>query len=84
MLKKLTESTWSGCLRLFCRLIKLRCVNCGAIIGQDKGPPTGWRLEDGRRVCHACCIQNFKYFVRKMINPGDKADGTSERTPAES
>lgn len=35
------------------------CSDCGGLIGQDKGPPDGWQLEDGRTVCHACCVIDF-------------------------
>ena len=33
-----------------------RCADCGGPIGQDRGPPDGWQLEDGRTVCHVCCV----------------------------
>ena len=34
------------------------CADCGAPIGHDARPPDGWQLEDGRTVCHACCVQD--------------------------
>ena len=37
-----------------------RCADCGAQIGQDEGPPDGWQLEDGRTVCHACCVKDTR------------------------
>jgi hypothetical protein len=39
------------------------CADCGCVIGQDKGPPDGWQLEDGRTVCHACCVKDFAQLV---------------------
>lgn len=41
----------------------LKCAKCGGLIGQDKGPPDGWQLDDGRTVCHACCIADTKRVV---------------------
>ena len=47
------------------------CYDCGGPIGQDGGPPNGWRLEDGRTVCQACCIKDTKAFADNLI----KANG---------
>lgn len=44
------------------------CADCGGPIGQDKGPPDGWQLEDGRTVCHACNIADFKKHVATALN----------------
>ncbi len=44
-----------------------KCAYCGGPIGQDKGPPDGWKLEDGRRVCQKCCVEDFGKVVRKTI-----------------
>ena len=44
-----------------------RCADCGCRIGQDKGPPDGWQLEDGRTVCHACCAADMGLIVRRAI-----------------
>lgn len=32
------------------------CADCKAEIGKDAGPKDGWQLDDGRTVCHACCV----------------------------
>lgn len=39
------------------------CADCGGEVGNDKGPPDGWQLEDGRTVCHACCVKDTKKQV---------------------
>lgn len=36
------------------------CADCGTEIGHDAGPRDGWQLEDGRTVCHACCVEDTK------------------------
>lgn len=38
----------------------IQCDDCGDPIGQDDGPPDGWQLEDGRTVCHSCCLRDFQ------------------------
>jgi len=45
-----------------------RCADCDGPIGQDKGPPDGWQLEDGRTVCHACCVADFRKILDKTLN----------------
>lgn len=44
------------------------CADCGGPIGQDKGPPDGWQLEDGRTVCHSCCCADFRQLVDAFLN----------------
>lgn len=44
-----------------------RCADCGDQIGNDSGPKDGWQLEDGRTVCHACCVADTKRFVGRVI-----------------
>lgn len=44
------------------------CADCGGPIGQDKGPPDGRQLEDGRTVCHSCCCADFKQLVNAFLN----------------
>jgi hypothetical protein len=39
------------------------CADCGCRLGDDNGPPDGWELEDGRTVCHVCCVRDFRCFV---------------------
>lgn len=45
----------------------MKCADCEGPIGQDKGPPDGWQLEDGRTVCHACCVKDFRKIVDAVI-----------------
>jgi recombinational DNA repair protein (RecF pathway) len=40
------------------------CADCGAPANGPPGPPTGWELEDGRIVCHECCVVDFRATVR--------------------
>ena len=54
------------------KLSQLLCADCGEKIGQDKGPDDGWQLQDGRTVCHACCVADFGIFVDKVIDTGRK------------
>jgi len=37
-----------------------RCADCAGPIGVHEGPADGWQLEDGRTVCHACCVKDTK------------------------
>lgn len=53
------------------------CADCGAPIGQDKGPPDGWQLEDGRTVCHACCVVDTRRIVDAAID-GHRAEQGAE------
>lgn len=39
---------------------ELKCADCRSVIGQDVGPKDGWQLEDGRTVCHSCCVADTK------------------------
>ncbi len=39
------------------------CADCGGLVGKDHGPPDGWQLEDGRTVCHACCVADTKQVL---------------------
>lgn len=41
------------------------CADCGGVVGQDQGPKDGWQLEDGRTVCHACCVADTKAILRR-------------------
>ena len=44
------------------------CADCDGPIDNGKGPPDGWQLEDGRTVCHACCISDFHELVEATLN----------------
>lgn len=44
-----------------------RCADCGGPVGEGNGPPDGWQLEDGRTVCHVCCVADTKRVVDAMI-----------------
>jgi recombinational DNA repair protein (RecF pathway) len=48
-------------------MAKNHCADCGTTIGEDAGPPDGWQLEDGRTVCHACCVADFKQLVAEVL-----------------
>ena len=40
------------------------CADCGGDVGlSGKGPPDGWQLEDGRTVCHSCCLNDFGKII---------------------
>lgn len=43
------------------------CADCGHEIGKDCGPKDGWQLEDGRTVCHACCVADTRRLVRLVM-----------------
>lgn len=43
-----------------------RCADCGGPIGEDHGPRDGWQLEDGRTVCHACCVRDTRSGTRSI------------------
>lgn len=43
------------------------CTDCGKEIGWDKkGPSEGWELEDGRIVCHTCCIKDTGRIINLL------------------
>jgi hypothetical protein len=44
------------------------CEDCGGHVGLDRGPPDGWQLEDGRTVCHSCCLNDFGKLIDKINN----------------
>ena len=44
-----------------------KCADCGDKIGFDEGPKDGWQLEDGRTVCHTCCVKDTKIMMGKII-----------------
>ena len=48
------------CQSKFNRKIVVICADCGDKIGSDAGPEDGWQLENGRTVCHACCVKDTK------------------------
>jgi hypothetical protein len=35
------------------------CADCGRSVG-SRGPVDGWQLEDGRTVCHLCCVEDTR------------------------
>jgi hypothetical protein len=45
----------------------MKCADCDGPIGQDKGPSDGWQLLDGRTVCHACCVKEFRKLADAVI-----------------
>lgn len=56
------------------------CLDSGCKIGQDKGPPDGWQLEDGRIMYHACCVKDTRGIVDAIITKDIPQQGASERT----
>ena len=55
--------------------VKPRCADCGGPIGQDRGPPDGWQLEDGRTVCQACCVRDLKRLAWRARRPDAAEEG---------
>lgn len=43
------------------------CADCGVLLNYD-GHKDGWQLEDGRIVCHSCCVKDFKKLVCEIID----------------
>ncbi len=66
-----TESISSDWLCKRCREAAT-CADCGGPIGQDKGPPDGWQLEDGRTVCHACCVADLNTVTLPEVKTLDE------------
>ena len=66
-MKHLIQRLRRGFLVALHSVVVRRCADCGCRIGQDKGPPDGWQLEDGRTVCHACCAADMGLIVRRAI-----------------
>jgi hypothetical protein len=42
------------------------CADCGIIIPRDATPWGGWTLEDGRKVCHKCCVKDLKKIAKRV------------------
>ena len=61
---------WNFCWGHHCALRSCgkRCAICEGRVGVDKGPPDGWQLEDGRTVCHACCVRDTGIVIDSVIN----------------
>jgi hypothetical protein len=49
------------------RSLDLKCADCGGPIGRDAGPHDGWQLEDGRTVCHSCCVKDTGIQIDSLI-----------------
>ena len=47
---------------------QILCADCGTEIGYDNGPPDGWQLEDGKTICHNCCIKDTKKQLGIIIH----------------
>jgi hypothetical protein len=48
----------------------VKCADCGGVVGVGRGPADGWQLEDGRVVCHRCCVADTKRVVASVIALG--------------
>jgi len=46
------------------------CDDCGDEIGLYHGPNEGWELEDGRTVCHDCCVSDTRAKATAVIFAG--------------
>lgn len=57
----------SGAGEAGANLTGLLCADCGSVVGHDNGPVDGWQLEDGRTVCHSCCVEDFGIFVKHIV-----------------
>lgn len=44
---------------------KVVCADCAGPLWEDGlgGPVDGWELEDGRTVCHACCVKELRALL---------------------
>lgn len=46
------------------------CDDCKGPIFNGDGPLDGWQLEDGRNVCHDCCVEDMRRKVQQLsANP---------------
>jgi hypothetical protein len=55
---------------------RLLCADCGQPVENVSGPKDGWQLEDGRTVCHVCCVADTRRIVREIIklkSPNEKS-----------
>lgn len=43
------------------------CSDCHQPLFLAGGPPDGWQLEDGRTVCHACCIRSTRLELSRCV-----------------
>jgi formylmethanofuran dehydrogenase subunit E len=41
----------------------VKCADCGDVLGAVDG----WQLEDGRTVCHGCCVVDLQRAVANLI-----------------
>lgn len=46
----------------------LVCSDCSRPVNHCSGPEEGWELEDGRLVCHDCCVADTQKIVATVIN----------------
>lgn len=51
-----------------------RCAECHGPIGKDDGPEDGWQMEDGRTLCHSCCVADTQQVVNSLIRGGNSSD----------
>ena len=42
------------------------CADCGGDLYCGSGPRDGWQLEDGREVCHACCVVDLQSIAARL------------------
>jgi len=44
------------------------CAGCGGPLwnGDHRTPKEGWQLDDGRSVCHSCCVKILKESLSRV------------------
>lgn len=48
------------------------CADCGRRVADGNGPSDGWEMEDGRTVCHPCCVADTR---RALSEPAKRKGG---------
>lgn len=49
------------------KVLGIRCDKCGGPLYVGRGPVNGWQLEDGRTVCHRCCVADLAKQIERMM-----------------
>ncbi len=56
------------------------CADCRSKLPNGNGPKDGWQLEDGRTVCHACCVTDTHKIVTAVVNERRKLNCVASDT----
>lgn len=52
----------------------MKCADCdGEIVGEP------WELEDGRTVCHPCCVRDLRKLIAEATAERDRLRAENER-----